>query len=348
MTLLDERKILILQAIVDDYVETTRPVGSERLIDKYKFGCKSATMRNEMAELADLGYVVQPHTSAGRIPTDRGYRFYVDELMEPTNEAGTAAQKRARNLVAESASEVAQVVQRTCRLLAEMTSYASIATDPITDHVTARKLYLTEGDERHVLLVVLMSSGHVEHRLVETDTRLGPDLLSLASAYLNASFAGMQLDILATAPSTVEVDGELQQVGVLLHRVVPHVLNIANKLQQRKVYIDGASQLIRQPEFQDIGRLELILNALDETAILYRILSVAVDYNDTAIVIGTENKSPYMQECSVISTTYFIGNQRAGYLGVVGPTRMHYKSAMASVKLMAHNLSVVLTGLSLA
>ncbi len=348
MTLLDERKILILQAIVDDYVETTRPVGSERLIDKYNFGCKSATMRNEMAELADLGFVVQPHTSAGRIPTDLGYRFYVDELMEPVNDAGKAAHKRASKLVSESASEVAQVVQQTCRILAEMTSYASLATDPITDRITARKLYVAEGDERHVLLVVLMSSGHVEHRLVETEFPVTPEMLAKASIYLNSSFAGLQLDMLASVACSIEVDGEMHQVTALLHRIVPHVVNIARKLQQRKVYIDGANQLIRQPEFKDINQLELILNALDEKAILYRMLSVALGSTDTAIVIGAENESPYMQACSVISTTYFIGTQRAGYIGVVGPTRMHYKNAVAAVKLMARNLSTVLTSLSLA
>src|SRR2546421_11655686 len=164
---LDARKVKILEAIVHDYVNTTKPVGSERLIEVYQLGCKSATVRNEMAEMAEMGYLVQPHTSAGRIPTDRGYRYYVDELMDPpraikADEAATA-KKRTR----QAQTEIEEILQQTCRILSEITSYTSLATDPTSSSTSLRRVYLSPASPPHILAVLLLSTGHVEHRLVE-------------------------------------------------------------------------------------------------------------------------------------------------------------------------------------
>ncbi len=345
---LDLRKVRILEAIVHDYVTTTKPVGSERLIEVYQLGCKSATVRNEMAEMAEMGYLVQPHTSSGRIPTDRGYRYYVDELMNPPGaiKADEAAivKKRAR----QAQTEIEHILQQTCRILSEITSYTSIATDPSSASTCLRRIYLSAASPRHTLLVVLLSTGHVEHRLVETDVVLGENALNVLANYINGHIGDRDLDDIGRMAVPADVPAELHHFGSTLAKVWPVLKQAASACTERRTYLEGTNKLLRQPEFQDIQRLENLLSALQQRTTLYQMLSRSLQSHDTTITIGTENHLPAMQACSIIASSYRIGAKTAGYLGVVGPTRMNYDRAVAAVGLMAQNLSQVLTHLSLS
>jgi heat-inducible transcriptional repressor len=345
---LDARKIRILEAIVHDYVTTTKPVGSERLIEVYRLGCKSATVRNEMAEMAEMGYLVQPHTSAGRIPTDRGYRYYVDELMDPpgalkANEAATA-KKRSRQVQ----TEIEVILQQTCRILSEITAYTSIATDPSSSSTHLRKVYLSAASPRHILLVALLSTGHVEHRLVETDSVPGENTLLMLANYIDSQVGNRDLEDVGRMSTPSEVPAELNPYASTLAKVFPIIRQAALTFSERKVYLEGTSQLLRQPEFHDIQRLENLLSALQQRTTLFQVLSRSMHSGSTTITIGAENDLPAMQTCSIITTPYRIGQRPAGYLGVVGPTRMNYDRAVAAVGLMANNLSQMLTQLSLS
>ncbi len=345
---LDARKVKILEAIVHDYVSTTKPVGSERLIEVYQLGCKSATVRNEMAELAEMGYLVQPHTSAGRIPTDRGYRYYVDELMDPpgaikADEAATA-KKRTR----QAQTEIEEILQQTCLILSEITSYTSIATDPSTSSTSLRRIYLSAASPRHLLLVVLLSTGHVEHRLLETDSVPGENTLATLANYVNAQLANKDLDDIGRMSGAGDLPPELHPFGATLAKLWPILKQVALAFTEGRIYLEGTNRLLRQPEFHDIQRLENLLAALQQRTTLYQVLSRSLRDSSTTIVIGAENDMPAMQVCSIISTSYRIGPRLAGYLGVVGPTRMNYDRSVAAVRLMAHNLSQMLTHLSLS
>lgn len=348
MSPLDRRKILILQAIVNDYVTTTKPVGSERLIEVYHLGCKSATVRNEMADLSEMGYLVQPHTSAGRIPTDRGYRYYVDQLMNPPAALAPEEAQQARSRYPQAQAEIENIIQQTCRILSEMTSYTSVATDPATSTMTIRRIYLTGASPRHVLLVVLLSTGHVEHRLVEIEPAPSDSVLTLLCNYINSLVADHDLTDMSRAARLKELPAELKAHIAPLKRLMQALQQVALTLSERRVYLEGTNQLLRQPEFQDVQRLETLLNALEQRSALYQVLSRALLDQNTTIIIGSENEYEPMQECSVITTSYHIGSRPAGYLGVVGPTRMNYDRAVAAVGLMAQNLSMMLTNLSLA
>ena len=346
MSSLDARKVRILEAVVHDYVTTTKPVGSERLIEIYQLGCKSATVRNEMAEMAEMGYLVQPHTSAGRIPTDRGYRFYVDELMNPpgalkADEAATA-KKRSR----QAQTQIEEILQQTCRILSEITSYTSLATDPSSSSTSLRRIYLSSASPRHMLMVVLLSTGHVEHRLVETDSAPGEVALAMIANFINLQVGNKDLDDIGKMGGPSDIPSELHQYTGALTRLWPVLQHAAMAFTERRVYLEGTSQLLRQPEFHDIERLERLLAALQQRTTLYQILSRSLNDVTTTITIGAENDLPAMHSCSIISTSYRIGPRAAGYLGVVGPTRMNYDRAVAAVRLMAHNLSQMLTHLS--
>ncbi len=345
---MDSRKVRIIQAIVTDYVLTTKPVGSERLIEVYQMGCKSATIRNEMADLAEMGYITQPHTSAGRIPTDRGYRYYVDELMNPPAALSGNEASAVQNRQQEVRSEIAEIILHTCRLLSQLTSYPSLASDPSVETTTLSRVYLTPASPRHILLVALLSNAHVEHRLIEMETVPDDSTLTTLSNYLNTLIAGQELQSLESHLAVRDVPNELRAYSDVIDKACQTLIHVTQTLSERRVYLEGMSQILRQPEFKDSQRLEMLLDALEQRGALYHVLNRALLDGEITILIGSENPLVPMQECSIITTAYRIQGRFAGFLGVVGPTRMNYDRATAAVGLMANSLSQTLTNLSLA
>ena len=347
MTSLDARKIKILEAIVLDYVSTTRPVASDRLLEVCQLGCKAATVRNEMAEMAEMGYLVQPHTSSGRIPTDQGYRYYVDELMHPKKALTRSETSKVKKQYKETQSEIEEIMLQTCRILSEMTSYASVATEPSIDSTTIRRVYLSEASARHALLVILLSTGQVEHRLVALDVTPNDTALSQISNYLNSIFSKKELEQCGRMDQQ-EIPSELNSLSMAIMKLTLVVKQAALTYSEKRIYIDGTSHLLRQPEFQDVQRLDNLLSLLEERNALYKVLSHSLLRGELTILIGMENRIELMQDYTLVSASYMIGARTAGYLGVVGPTRMNYDRAVAAVGFMAQNLSLVLTQLNLA
>jgi heat-inducible transcriptional repressor len=338
---LDSRKGLILQAVVTDYVETAEPIGSEWLAAHYDFGCKSATLRNEMAEMAEWGYLVQPHTSAGRIPSHLGYRYYVDRLM-PAPSLPESEERRALSACERMRTEVAELVLLTCRLLADMTQYPSVATPPVLDVARLHRLFVTLAGPRHVLVVLLLSTGHVEHRLFEVDSPPSEASLQRVTNYLNDNLAGCELDdITHSVPG--EIPPELAGERALLRMIYAGIAGAARALTEDRVFVEGTSQLLRQREFQNVLRLEQLLTALQQRSVLSKVFRRTQPDQDVTVIIGSESKVEAMQDCSTVTSRYVIRDRTGGYIGVVGPTRMNYDRAVAAVGLMARSLSAVLT-----
>jgi heat-inducible transcriptional repressor len=309
--------------------------------------CKPATVRNEMAEMAELGYLVQPHTSAGRIPSDRGYRYYVDALMDVPNALSREDAARARAASRLPHADVTSLLLQTCRILSELTSYPSVATDPDVAVTTVVRLYLTPASRRHVLLVVLLSTGLVEHQLVEMETVPSESGLTGLGNYMNSLFAGRDLNE-ATRSGTPQFPSDLAPHAAAGTRVLAALKRCAGALAERRLYLEGTNHILRQPEFQDVRRLENLLAILEQHGTMYQVLCRAMLGPELAIVIGSENEFERMQECSVVSRQYTIECRPAGYVAVVGPTRMDYARVTAAVNLMADSLSQTLTNLSLA
>ena len=340
---LGSRKGRILQAIVEDYVETADPIGSEWLVSHYDFGCKSATLRNEMAEMSDLGYLRQPHTSAGRIPSDRGYRYFVDRLMPPP---AASSGRRALQSSQSSSSTMEDIVQQTCRILAGMTQYPSMATPPTGKAARLHRLFLSAASPTHALLVILLSTGDVEHRLVDLGVKTLPGTLEKTANYLNEYLAGIELSdlgakTLGLLPTAITTHRDI------VERVFTAVTNAARALAEERVILEGTSQLLRQPEFKDVARLEQLLSVLEQRSMLYQVLSLALSGEDVTVIIGEEAPFEAMKECSVVTSAYRIGDRVGGFIGIVGPTRMHYERTVGAVGLMARSLSDLLTKQSL-
>jgi len=343
---LDSRKQLILKAVVTDYVRTAEPVGSHVLAARYEFGVRSATIRNEMAELADLGYLHQPHTSAGRIPSDQGYRFYVDRLMDsisvPGSEMGVSNPK-----LAPRRTEMDVILEHTCRLLSELAHYTSLASQPSVKDAIVLHISVAMVARSRALVVVVLDNGGVLHDMVElgeAQARFDP---VRATSYLSRKLVGRSLDSLNEVVSDPATEvGE--RMNELLGRVVEFVRRELQPGDGTDIHLEGASYIMQQPEFRDAERLEAVLSVLEQRSALYRLFSSVYLGEDVTIIIGTENPLNEMCDCSFVGKKYRIRGRVAGTLGVVGPTRMDYRRAVGAVNFMVGNLEQLLTDLSVS
>lgn len=344
---LDARKQKILSAVVRDYVETVKPLGSEDLAQRHRWGIKSATIRNELAELSELGLLRQPHTSAGRIPSDLGYRFYVDHLMAFAPNANAALPLLDEE---DQALEMERLLRRTCALLTRTTSYTSVATPPRPADTQVSQIFVTPAGDDRLLLVLILSTGQVENRLLcpappEAAAATPAELTAVGNA-LSAALAGQPLDTLSTTlfAAPAELSPSLRSLYSSLIAAAQQMARHA--ADDDSIYLEGTSEILRQPEFKDVAKIECVLETLQRGTLLFQTLSRALLGADVTVVIGAENHVPAMTECSVVSASYYVGTRKRGTLGVVGPTRMDYDRAVPAVGFFSRTLSRTLTRLA--
>jgi heat-inducible transcriptional repressor len=338
---LDRRKQQILAAAVRYYVATARPAGSEAIAERLGGRASSATIRNEMGALEEAGYLHQPHTSAGRVPTDLGYRFYVGSLM---GRPALSERDRARlREWAREQTEVEPALDSSCRLLAEITHYPSLASAPAWTESRLARFELVQVGPRHVLAVAVATTGEVRHALMAVRRAPGDRLLrrlaSLVSHLLEGRTVGeVDRQALRQATSRVGAADLLDQiVGVMEHD--------PGTTEGPRVFIQGAGRLLEQREFADVGRARALWALLEEAPAIGRMLP-ASGPDRVEITIGAENKHPALRECALVSSSYRLGDRPAGSVGILGPKRMHYERSVAAVELMASALSRALTRLA--
>jgi heat-inducible transcriptional repressor len=361
---LDARKQRILQVIVQDYVATGEPVGSHVLMNRYALGCKSATIRSEMAEMSEQGFLRQPHTSAGRVPSDQGYRFYVNRLMPlPVLQEGEASAVRA--VVRAASSELDLILRKTCQLLATMTRLPAVATAPDKDDTELRQIFVSPAGTDKLLLVLLFSTGRTENRLVSDAPVTASDALALANA-LNERFSGKTLSALRglsasaqTVPVALHAASQADRWTALTRELIEAVRALAD---ETPLYVEGAHEVFQMPEFRDVERLSQFLGTLQERAALVELMGRALiqrgeeteaansgsGSGNVQVVIGEENARPVLHPYSVVSAPYYVGSALRGTIGVLGPTRMDYARTSAAVAFMAETVGDLLTRLSLS
>jgi len=333
----DERRHAVLRAIVEDYVATQEPVGSKALVERHGLGVSPATVRNDMAALEEEGLITQPHTSAGRIPTDKGYRLFVDRLT--TIKPMTVAEKRAIATILDGAVDLDDVVQRSVRLLAQLTHQVALVQYPTLSRSTVRHLDIVDLTPTRLLVVLILSSGRVEQRLVELATAIDEDDVTALRARLAAAVdgrviadAGAELGSLDVPPN----DGGIQDavVEALVDAMSDH-------RSAERVAVGGAANLAR---FGDNFELSVrpLLEALEEHVVLLKLLGEARTGGTVTVRIGHEGPYQQFATTSVVSTGYGPGDEAVGNLGVVGPTRMDYPGTMAAVRAVARYVSRIL------
>ncbi|HET6383915.1 MAG TPA: heat-inducible transcriptional repressor HrcA [Armatimonadota bacterium] len=338
---LDARKQAILKAVCDEHIARAEPVGSELLAAHYALGVRSATLRNEMAEMTELGYLRQPHTSAGRIPSDRGYRYYVDRLMFP--HALTSPERRAiKRLQDLLDQQVGEILREACRVIAELTRYTSLATPPVAHDSRLASVRLLALDTRRILVVLLLESGRVEHQVVEPRESFQRINMDLLQAAINAVLAGTEC---GQFPKVLDFSSHPARVRDLLERITAAIRERLRPKDPDELVLQGEANALREPEFQDLSRLDRLLELLHSRKAIYDVVSLAESEFPVTVVIGSESGYEQTREYSFIGARYSIAGSVAGTIGVVGPTRMRYSQAVPVVQTVARQITAVLTHL---
>lgn len=336
--MLGERKKKVLRAIIDSYIETAEPVGSRTIARRHDLGVSSATIRNEMADLEEIGYLHQPHVSAGRIPSDKGYRFYVDSLMSPYP-FSQGDRVRIHESFAKARLGLKQAIHEASRLLALLTDSISLAVAPAADQLVLKHLQLAAIEDSGILLTVVLHPGVVKNRLIWTEQTYTPAELYELSLVLNQKLRGVTYQDLGTTILN-EIARDYGDIGKVL---VELLLQGLVEERNEQVFASGAVNILNQPEFRDVERAIALLEILEEKERLLSLLNSVSTPSGVQVVIGSENEISSLHDCSVISCTYYVGGDVVGTLGVIGPTRMDYAKVVAAVGLVSHSLSEYLT-----
>jgi heat-inducible transcriptional repressor len=336
----EDRRLAVLRAIVEDYVHTREPVGSKTLVERHALGFSPATIRNDMAALEEEGYIAQPHTSAGRVPTDKGYRLFVDKLsaVKPLS----AAEKRAIHSLLDGAVDLDDVVDRTVRLLAQLTRQVAVVQYPSLSRSTVRHVELVPVGGHRLLVVLITNTGRVEQRLIEVGLDPGEALLGDLRARLNAAAGGRRLNEVAST-----VDGLPARFAPEDRELVRSVLDaLEDSLaieREERIVLAGTANLARSgPDF--VHSIGPVLEALEEQVILLKLLSeMADDLSEVGVRIGRETEHDNLAEIAVIASGYGGQGELVARLGVLGPTRMDYPTTMAAVRAVARYVSRILS-----
>jgi heat-inducible transcriptional repressor len=337
--MLDDRKLQVLRAIVEDYVLTHEPVGSKSLVERHQLGVSSATVRNDMAALEEDGLIAQPHTSAGRIPTDRGYRLFVDNLTDV--KPMTGAEKRAIATFLQGAVDLDDVVHRSVRLLAQLTHQVAIVQYPTLSRSTVRHVEVVTLAGTRVLVVLITSAGRVEQRVVELSEPMDDSVIADLRARLNTCAVGRPLAEAAHSANRIpETFGPEVAVGIA-HIIAVFAEAVADQRTDEKVAIGGTANLMRFGDEFDTS-IKPLLEALEENVVLLKLLGEATTPSTVTVRIGHEVPYDQLAAASVVATGYGQGDRVLATLGVVGPTRMDYPGSMAAVNAVARYVSQIL------
>jgi heat-inducible transcriptional repressor len=328
--MVDDRKLAILRAIVTDYVSSQEPVGSRALVERHNLGVSPATVRNDMAVLEEEGYITQPHTSAGRIPTDKGYRLFVDRLaaVKPLS----LAERRAIQTFMAGALDVDDVVRRTVRLLAQITQQVAIVQYPVLSSATVRLVEVLALTPGRGLVIVVNSTGRVDQRPIDL-IDAGEEQLSELRGRLNAALVGRTPSAAVDRLSTLldDLPPDLRPVGSV---VIATLLELTTADPATRVVVGGVPNLTRFGD-QFETTVKPVLEALEEQVVLLRLLGEAGGSSGVTVRIGHENPYEPLQSTSVVASAYSHGDDLWASMGIVGPTRMDYPSTMASVRAVA-------------
>ncbi|MGZ5403157.1 MAG: heat-inducible transcriptional repressor HrcA [Nocardioides sp.] len=330
----DDRRLAVLRAIVEDYVATEEPVGSKALVERHGLGVSPATVRNDMAALEEEGFITQPHTSAGRVPTDKGYRLFVDKLT--TLKPMSSAEKRAIATLLDGAVDLDDVVHRSVRLLAQLTRQVAVVQYPTLSRSTVRHIELVALAPNRVLAVLILSTGRVEQRIVELPVDLDEEALAATRAQTNRvatgevivdAVAGLR-GLAAEVPTTAAVADALAEA-------------MSDHRSDERIVVGGTANLARfGTSFE--ADVRPLLEALEEHVVLLKLIGEATTGNTLTVRIGHEGPYQELSSTSVVATGYGPANEALATLGIVGPTRMDYPGSMAAVRAVARYVSRIL------
>ncbi len=337
---MNERKIRILQAIIKDYIDTAEPVGSRTIAKKYNLGVSSATIRNEMSDLEEMGLIVQPHASAGRIPSDKGYRYYVDSILQKKELMTKDDQNFLKDTVTKNISQIEYLMEETARALSAMTNYTTFISEPVIRKTTLKQVRLLPLDDISVMLVVATGENHIKHYVIPVKESIGETELNQMNEEINTLIKGKTRDDLND-----EVISALSEItrdhNELLKPMLKNIRKTIASAESVQIHLSGEKNILDFPEFSDIDKARTLFNTLEEKDVLLNIIG-DTGSGKTDVSIGTENELEEMKNCSVIKTSYKVGDDVYGTIGIIGPTRMDYGQVISVLNGMAKNIENIM------
>lgn len=331
---LSERKKQILKAIIGDYIRTAEPVGSKALTEGHALPFSSATIRNEMSELEEMGFLEKPHTSAGRIPSPQGYRLYVDELMEQPAETPDDAAP-LQSILQTKVRELDHLIREAGKLISSLTNYASVAITPAMTQASIRQFEIIAIDKMNFVIVVVTDSGSVKNKMVRTMTDVTKDEAELLTYVLNQTLTGLPLSHITA--ERFDIVRRAAGLTALLAPVAEYVAELIEELGDQKVFLDGTNKLLRFPEYKDLHKAQALLDYMEDDS--RHLLPTTRKIDGIQFFIGPENGENPLSDTSAIYAKYDIGKIGQGAIGIVGPTRMDYAKLSAQLSHFAKGLN---------
>lgn len=336
---MDERKQKVLRAIIMDYISTAEPVGSRTIAKKYDLGVSSATIRNEMSDLEELGLIEQPHTSAGRVPSDKGYRYYVDHLMDE-DDLVSGERDLIRNFFTDRMSRLDQLYHETCKVLSELSPYVTMIMTPTKSTGALQQLQLMPITPFQAVLVIVTDVGLVHHRTVDFPVPVSQERLKEIGEILLSRLKGRSIGDINTTLMR-EISGELQAELDIVDSIFDMMSDAMKSSGEEKIFMEGTLKILNQPEFNDVNRVKEVLSFLQEEDILKELLhgksGIGMNFS-----IGDELSTEKINRCSMVTCTYSINGNTMGNIGILGPTRMEYGKSASLIREVAKQLSHVL------
>ncbi len=339
---LNDRKIRILEAIITDYIATAEPIGSRTIARKYNLGISPATIRNEMSDLEELGFIEQPHTSAGRVPSQKGYRLYVDNLMQSRK----LSQEEAdflKNAISFNVNRIEYMMEQTAKALAMLTSYTTVVTEPKSRKVKVKHIQLIPIDESEIAAVIVLDNKAIKNNIIRVRNIPDTDELNKISSGINGILKNCSAEDIDSGAIT-ELMRSFTQYKDMVTKVLKAVISALHQEEDVHVYTSGVKNLLGFPEFSDVTKVKNIFQTFEEKDMLITLLGEGDDTSadKIQIIIGGENNMEELRDCSIVRANYRFGNNSVGKIGIIGPTRMNYSQTVAVLNEIVKKLDSVI------
>ncbi|MEY8367912.1 heat-inducible transcriptional repressor HrcA [Anaerovoracaceae bacterium 42-11] len=333
---LTDRKLKILQAIISDYVRSAEPVGSRTLSKRFDLGISPATIRNEMSDLEEMGYLTHPHTSAGRVPSDKAYRLYVNNLMEKRELSPIE-----KNLIAEKlrsdVTEFDETIKHAARILSEITNLTSFAMTPSKSEDTLKFINLLPVDENTVVLMIVSESGKISNTALRMRVPYTEEGLQILAKNMTYNFNGKKITDVLREHIIASFESDIEAMSKLAENIMPNFMKTLEDMLNVNLYMDGLTNIFDIPEYNDLEKAKSFLSLLDKKEDFAKKLMERED--GIIVTIGDENADDLMNDCSMITATYHVDGKMVGKIGVIGPTRMKYGEITSIIEYLTENLS---------
>jgi len=340
--MLDDRKIRVLYAIINSYIMSAEPIGSRTITKQYDLGVSSATIRNEMSDLEELGYLNKPHSSAGRIPSDKAYRLYVDELLKiKTPKIDLRKKDEIRKILARESREIEQLLQNSAKVLSAITSYTSLAISPKLKESKIKHIHLIPIDSLQILMVLVSDTGAVKNSIFRLNKEIPENQVMTISNILNDKLKGLSIDQINENISN-SIINEIFEYKNIIDGIIPVINQSMEDIESIDLYAGGITKILNFPEYKDLEKAKSFISFIeDKDSVLELLLNNSLS-QDIEITIGNENIYEPIKDCSLITANYRLGDKIIGKIGIIGPTRMDYYKIINTLQLFSLNISEII------